>query len=50
MMSGVNYAICGWPSARGTPGVSLYWSLTLEEKYCCSYQSRYGNRSQFEKT
>ena len=31
-MSGVNYVIYGCSSARLTPGVSLYWSLTLEEK------------------
>ena len=30
-MSGVNYVIYGCSSARATPGVSLYWSLTLEE-------------------
>ena len=32
MMSGVNYVIFGWYSARTTPGVSLYRSLSLEEK------------------
>ena len=31
MMPGVNYVIYGCFSARTTPGVSLYWSLTLEE-------------------
>ena len=31
MMSGVNYVIYGCSPARTTPGVSLYWSLTLEE-------------------
>ena len=31
MMPGVNYVICGCSSARTTPGVSLYRSLTLEE-------------------
>ena len=31
MMPGVNYLIYGWSSARTTPGVSLYRSLTLEE-------------------
>ena len=31
MMSGVNYVIYGCSSARTTPGVSLYQSLTLEE-------------------
>ena len=31
MMSGVNYVIYGCSSARTTPGVSLYRSLTLEE-------------------
>ena len=30
-MPGVNYAIYGCSSARTTPGVSLYRSLTLEE-------------------
>ena len=31
MMPGVNYVIYGCSSARTTPGVSLYCSLTLEE-------------------
>ena len=31
MMPGVNYVIYGCSSARTTPGVSLYWSLKLEE-------------------
>ena len=31
MMPGVNYVIFGFSSARTTPGVSLYRSLTLEE-------------------
>ena len=31
MMPGVNYVIYGFASARTTPGVSLYQSLTLEE-------------------
>ena len=31
MMLGVNYVIYGCSSARTTPGVSLYWSLTMEE-------------------
>ena len=31
MMSGVNYVLYGCSSARTTPGVSLYRSLTLEE-------------------
>ena len=31
MMTGINYAIHGCSSAITTPGVSLYWSLTLEE-------------------
>ena len=31
MMPGVNYLIYGCSSARTTPGVSLYQSLTLEE-------------------
>ena len=30
MMSGVNYVLCDCSSAR-TTGVSLYWSLTLDE-------------------
>ena len=37
MMPGVDYAIYGCSSARTTLGVSLYRSLTTEEKYCCSY-------------
>ena len=32
MVPGVNYEIYGYSSARATLGVSLYWSLTLEEK------------------
>ena len=39
MMSGANYVIYGCSSARIIPGVSLYRSLTLEEKYCYSYYS-----------
>ena len=31
MMPGVNYVIYGCSSAKTTPGISLYWSLTLEE-------------------
>ena len=31
MMPAVNYVIYGCSSARATPGVSLYWSFTLEE-------------------
>ena len=31
MMPGVNYVIYGCSSARATPSVSLYRSLTLEE-------------------
>ena len=31
MMPGVNYVMYGCSSARTTPGVSLYWSLTLEK-------------------
>ena len=30
-MPGVNYIIYGCSSASLTPGVSLYWRLTLEE-------------------
>ena len=33
MMPGVNYVIYGCSSVRTTPGVSLYRSLTLEEKF-----------------
>ena len=32
MMSGVNYVRYGCSSARTAPGVSQYWSLTLDEK------------------
>ena len=39
MMPSVDYVIDGCSSARTTPGVSLYRSLTLEEKYCCVYYS-----------
>ena len=35
MMHGINYVIYGCFFASKTPGVSLYMSLTLEEKYCC---------------
>ena len=31
MNFGVNYVTYGCSPARTTPGVSLYWSLTLEE-------------------
>ena len=31
MLLGINYVIYGCFSARTTPRVSLYWSLTLEE-------------------
>ena len=31
MMPGVKYVIYDSSSARTTPGVSLYWSFTLEE-------------------
>ena len=40
MMPGVNYVIYGCSSARTTPEVSLYRSLSLEEKYCCSYYTQ----------
>ena len=31
MMSGANFVIYGCSPATLTPGVSLYWSLTMEE-------------------
>ena len=31
MTLGVNFVMYGCSSMRTTPGVSLYWSLTLEE-------------------
>ena len=31
MIPGVNYVIYGCFSPRTTPGVSLYWSVTVEE-------------------
>ena len=31
MTLGVNFVMYGCSSVRTTPGVSLYWSLTLEE-------------------
>ena len=31
MMPGVIYVIYGFSSERTAPGVSLYWSFTLEE-------------------
>ena len=31
MMPGVNYLMHSCSSTKTTPGVSLYWSLTLEE-------------------
>ena len=49
MIPGVNYKIYGCCSARTTPGVSLHQSLTLEEKYYCSYYLRQGDGWQFEK-
>ena len=49
MMPGVNYVIYSCSSARTTPGVSPYGSLTLEENIFCSYYSRLGDRLQFEK-
>ena len=42
-MAGVNYVIYGCSSARTTLGVSIYKTLTLEEKDCCNYYSRYGD-------
>ena len=33
MMPGLNYVIYGCSSARTTPAVSLYRSLTLEENF-----------------
>ena len=44
MMPGVNYVIYGCSSARATPGVSLYGSLTLEENIVGSYYSRQVDR------
>ena len=40
MMSDEIYIIHGCSSAIKTPGVSLYWSLAMEEKYCCITQDR----------
>ena len=48
-MPGVKYVIYGCSSARTTPGVSLYRSLTLGGEYYCSYGSRQGDRWRFEK-
>ena len=31
MMPGVNYVMYGYPSARTTPGVSLYRNVAMEE-------------------
>ena len=39
-MPGVKSIIYVCYSARTTPGVWLYKSLTLEEKYYCVYYSR----------
>ena len=47
MMPGVNYLMYGCSSARTTPGVSLYRSLSLEQKEkknSCSYYSRQSDR------
>ena len=44
MMPGVYYVIYGCSSARTTPGVSLYRSLTLEENIVGNYYSRQGDR------
>ena len=48
-MPGVNYAIYGCCFLRATTGVSLYRSLTLEEKHCFTFSSKQGDRRQFEK-
>ena len=49
MMPGVNYVIYGCSSKKATPEVSLYWSLTLEKIYYCSYYSKKSVRWQFGK-
>ena len=48
MMPSVNYVMHGGSFARTIPEVSLYKSLILEEKYCCSY-TRKGDRWEFLK-
>ena len=45
----VNYGIYGWSSSKTTQGVSLYRKLTMEEKNCCSYYTRYSDRWKLEK-
>ena len=49
MMPGVNFAMHGCSSARTTRGVSLYWSLTLEENIIAVVYSRQDDIRQFEK-
>ena len=44
MVPVVNYVIHDCSSGRTTPGVSLYRSLTLGGKFCCSYYARQGGR------
>ena len=48
MMPGVNYAIYGCSSARKTPGVSLYRSLTLEGNIVAVITQAVKTRWQFE--
>ena len=51
MIPGVKYAIYGCFTARTTPGVSLYRSLTLEENIVAviTQDARQGDRWQFGK-
>ena len=49
MVPVVNYVIHDCSSGRTTPGVSLYRSLTLGGKFCCSYYARQGGTWQSEK-
>ena len=50
MMPDVNYVIYGCSSARNAPGVSLYWSLPLEENIVAVITQDRVIRWQLEKT
>ena len=50
-MPGVNYVIYGCSSVKAIPGVSRYWSCTMDENIIAvRYYSKQGDRRQFEKT
>ena len=50
VMPAVNYAIYIFsPFWEQLQELWLYWSFTEEEKHCCSFYSKQGDRWQFEK-